>query len=281
MNSSRTSDAEKLFVPTRPAVRLAEPLSQSLNAYALAAAAAGVTVLACALPAEGAPICKGLADQVFQTNSFPFSPAGQIIPPFNIAQTTFNYFHGTTGVSTWGWWNRGFFTPNTVGAKVLLGANNLPADVAYGAQIGPSGQFGKGRSYGLLFTYGKGNSSFVGGGTKLRHRGHMSFEQNSYVGFQFSQSDGVHYGWLRLSLSVLGGDVPQRGGPPPKHTSIHLLGYGYESAPNTAIAAGSCTAEASSSDSMPEVLPSDSAGASLGMLALGSEAISMWRKRLF
>jgi len=278
MNNSRSSGTERVLPAARTAVALAEPLSKSLNAYALAAAAAGVTVLACATPAEGTPICKNLTGQVFQTNTFPFSPSGQIIPPFNIAQTTFNYFMSTTGISTWIWWNRGFFTPNTVRAEVLLGASNFPADLAYGAQIGPGGQFGKGRSYGLLFTYGKGNFSFAGGGTKLKHRGHMSFEQDNYVGFQFSQSGSLHYGWLRLGLSVLDTDSVQRGGPPPKHTSIHLLSYGYEATPNTAIAAGSCTADAPSSGGPLQLLPSDSAGPSLGMLALGSPGLTRWRK---
>ena len=253
------------------AVGLREPLSQALNAYAVAAVAAGVTVVACSMPAEAAPICKSLNGQITRTSSFAFSPTGQFVPPFNVAQTTFKYFLGTTGVSTWIWLNRGFFSPNTVGAKVLLGIHDLPAGLAYGDQIGPGGQFSKGRSYGLLFTYGKGNFS-VGGGTKLKHRGHMSFEHDNFVGFQFSQSGSVHYGWLRLSLAVLDS---KSGGNFPKVTSIHLTSYGYESASNTAIAAGSCSAEASSSDDV----SGPSAGPSLGMLALGSEGISAWRKR--
>jgi len=249
----------------RPA-RLSEALNRSLNGYSLAAAAAGVSILASAMPAEGAPVCGNISTLLEHTNTLPFNPAGQPASPFNFAQTTFQYFLSTTGVSSLRWWNRGFFNPNSGGAKVLLGAKNLPADVALGSLIGPGGQFGKPASYGMLFTYGKGNFSHVqGGGTKLKHRGNLSLVQDSYVGFQFSQSGNVHYGWARLSVTFHGGGV--------KQTILHALDYGYESTPNTAIAAGSCAAGEPANPAS-----SESRGTSLGMLALGSEEIAGWRK---
>ena len=222
-------------------------------------------MLACALPGEGAPICKKLSDKLLSTSTIPLNPAGQAAAPFNIAQTTFSYYLSTTGVSSVRWWNRGFFVPNSAGAKVLLGAKDLPADLASGAEIGPGGQFGKGASYGMLFTYGKGNLSHLqGGGTRLKHRGNLNLTQDNYVGFQFVESGALHYGWARLSVST----QPAR--ERSVHTVIHILGYGYESTPNTGIAAGSCSEAEGSDASGVGVSSVTKTTASLGRLALGS-----------
>ncbi|MFZ1010812.1 MAG: hypothetical protein WAN65_28490 [Candidatus Sulfotelmatobacter sp.] len=248
---------------TKASAVLPEPLCDRLNGYALAAGAAGVAALACAMPAEGTPICKTTSAELAQTTSVPLSPTGRGVAPFNIAQSTNSTFRSftTTGVGTWMWWNRGFFTPNSAGANVLL-SNGIPADVASGAEIGPGGQFGKGSSYGLLFTYGRGRYSAHGGGTKLKHKGNLSLVQDSFIGFQFSEAKQVHYGWARLHVSFVGG--PNR-----KHTIIHVLGVGYEDTANTAIAAGNCTG-AEQSDLA--AASQSSRGSSLGMLALGSAA---------
>lgn len=262
--SKSKSVAIRHHMPFRNPVTLSEPLSRRLNAYALAAGAAGVAMLACAIPAEGEPVCKEFSSQLTHTNNFPLYLTQPAVAPFNVAQGTNSTFRSIseTGVGTLQWWNRGFFTPNTAGANVLL-SNDLPANLALGAIIGPGGNFGKGNSYGLLFTYGKGEYTYRGGGTKLNHRGNLSLTQSSYVGFQFKDPAGVHYGWARLSVSYEGG----RGKT--VHTILHVDGYGYESGPDTAIAAGSCSgAEASGG------APGNASnGASLGMLALGSSGI--------
>lgn len=244
--------------------RLSEGMTRILNGYALAAAAAGVSVLACVAPAEGAPVCGTLSVTLKHTNTIPFNPAGQAVAPFNVAQTTFQYFLSTTGVSSWRWWNRAFFTPNSGPAKVMLGPNNLPADVPSGSAIGPSEKFGKAASYGMLFTYGKGNLSVRGGGTKSQHRGNLNLLQDSYVGFQFSQSGKLHYGWLRLSVGFHGTTI--------KETLLNVLNYGYESAPDTPISAGGCSgSEVSGTGAQ----PNNPAAPSLGMLALGSTVFNV------
>lgn len=254
------SVAVGLQMPLRNPLALSEPLRKRLNAYALAAGAAGVAMLACAIPAEGEPICKEFSAQLTHTNNLPLYLTQPAVAPFNIAQGTNSTFRSftTTGRGTLQWWNRGFFTPNTLGAKVLL-SNDLPANLATGANIGPGGNFGKGNSYGLLFTYGKGEYTYRGGGTKSNHRGNLSLTQSSYVGFQFKDHAGVHYGWTRLSVSFEGG----RGKS--VHTVLHVTGLGYESTPDTAIAAGSCSGNASDTER-------SSPGSSLGLLALGGVA---------
>ena len=243
---------------------LPQALQRGLNAYAVSAAAAGVAVLACATPAQGTPICKNRSAEIHASNAFPLNPMGVGPAPFFVAQTTLQYFLSTTGVSSLRWWNRGFFSPNSGGAKVLLAANSLPADLAPGAEIGPGGQFGEGASYGMLFTYGKGNLSHVqGGGTKQKHRGNLSLTQESYVGFQFSQSGSVHYGWARLAVSFHNSGAS-------KQSVLHVLSFGYESTPNLAIAAGTCSGSEQTDSGAPSRSSAASSGASLGALALGS-----------
>jgi hypothetical protein len=247
--------------------RLSGPLNQRLAAYALAAGAAGVAVLACSGSAEAAPVCKSLSTEIPSTNTYPLNPAGQAAPPFDIVNTTLQYV--TSAYDRFFWWNRGFFIPNTGGANVVLGAKDLPANLEAGNMIGPGGNFGKGKSYGLMFTYGKGFPyDPQGHGTMAKHRGNFDLKQTNYIGFVFTESGAAHYGWARIEVTFKQGGIG-------KYSTIHLLGWGYESAPNTAIAAGSCSGEqANAGTPNPS---SASTGASLGVLALGSEGIPAWR----
>jgi hypothetical protein len=263
LNSKANRDGRS-FTRSKSPSALSDSMARALNGYAWAAAAAGVSLLACASPAEAEPVCGTLSTTLKHTTTVPFNPSGMAVAPFNVAQTTFQYFLSTTGVSSWRWWNRAFFTPNSGPAKVVLGPNNLPADVQLGSAIGPGGEFGKAASYGLLFTYGKGNFSVRGGGTKSNHRGNLNLLGNSFVGFQFSQSGKLHYGWLRLSVGFHGESI--------KETLLNVLNYGYESAPDAPINAGSCS-EAPTTNAQDDVAK----GVSLGMLALGSGGLDIWK----
>jgi|SRR5579863_2089804 len=270
LHLDRNITTKRGFPRVKPAARLSDALSTRLNAYALAAGAAGVAMLACAAPADAAPVCKTVGAQLTRTSTFPLYLIDPAIPAFNIAQGTNATFRsGTlTGIGTIFWWNRGFFTPNTAGANVLLDDNRLPADVAAGAEIGPGGNFGKGTSYGLLFTYGKGQVSFTGGGTKLRHEGNLNLTQNNYIGLQFTEAGAVHYGWARIAITF------QDGGSDVKHAVTNILGLGYESKANTPIDAGSCGEQASVGGGGGN---SSSPRASLGMLALGNAGVASWK----
>jgi len=268
MNSNLIGNRQgnkKSLRTSKPAV-VSDTLLRQINTYALAAGAAGVAALACAPQAEAAPVCKTLSISISATNTIPFNPAGEKFPPFQIAQTTFNTV--TSGYGALSVWNRGFFTPNSKRANVLLGKSNFPAAVASGASIGPGGDFGKGASYGLLFTYGIGSPGNRRHGTLNNHFGNLKLRVTNLVGFQFSQNGNVHFGWARLQITL------QKAGRG-KASTIHYLGWGYESTPDTAIAAGSCSAEGKSG--APKVTAStasdnaDSRAGSLGMLALGAK----------
>lgn len=226
--------------------------SHALNAYVVAATASGVGLLATSIPATARIICKHSEVSLQGTNTYPFNPAGENIPPFNLAQT----FSGCSS-QTQCFWNRGFFTPNSLGANVLLAERRLPANLLPGATIGPSDAFGKGKSYGLLFTYQQRGSY----GQK-HHRGNFKLGETGYIGYTFSASGKPHFGWARIHLVVSGYNDNQ------KTVTTYLLAYGYETVPDKAILAGACSA--------PDA--SNREGASLGMLALGAQALPRGRR---
>src|ERR1700693_1208524 len=205
-------------IPTRArkSANLAEPLVRHLNGYRIAASGAGVAMLACTTSANASPVCGTLTLTFSATETFAFNPAHDKVAPFNIAQT-YNEVSSHPGSRI----IRAFFTPNTPDGKPLLNANKFPAYVASGANIGPGGHFGTPKSYGLLFQYNCYN----------RIKGPFSSGEAGYVGFEFSESGQTHYGWLRVQMTRNG-----------IYPGLTISQYGYESSPNTAIAAGNCGA---------------------------------------
>lgn len=278
------SDAR--FEKSRPSLsqgpaRISDALNRRLTAYAVAASAAGVAVLACSPAAEAAPVCKTLSDKLYFTRTYPLYLGEQAAPPFNLAQTTLQYTP-SSGYAGLFWWNRDFLVPNSAGANVMLGPKNFPANLAAGSAIGPAGQFGKGQSYGLLFTYGRGYPFDTRGhGNLVNHLGNFDLQKTNFVGFSFTHAGQVHYGWVRLRVTFR----PKSGG---KFAITEVLGWGYEQTPNTAIAAGSCTASKvsaqnnSGGDKTATDLPAQQKAtttqpvASLGMLAAGNLGRSLY-----
>jgi|SRR5580704_265671 hypothetical protein len=285
MFSSAPRNATPSVLRIRKPTKLPESLHRHLNSYALAASAAGVTLLACSLPVGAVPVCKNLTVRLAGTDTYSLNPASQQFAPFNIAHT----FNNASSLS-YAFWNRGFLTPNSARAAELLGGNGFPAALASGANIGPGGHFGKGKSYGMLFSYGPLNSA-----TRNRHQGNFQFGQTNYFGFRFSLSGENHFGWVRLKVTF---------GPGFDGTAtyIHIRGYGYETAPNTGIRAGQCSSELSRiaapisnqqeiSRVWPETHQSESIAfdprpisrtsrfASLGLLALGACGLRLWRRK--
>jgi hypothetical protein len=259
-----TQSKSKKLNRDQPSVRSSAPLARHLlhhlDGYQLAACATGVALLACSCPADAAPICGSLSVTLPRTETYSFNPAHEKVAPFDIAHT-FNEISSHTQSQM----ARAFFTPNTPDAKTMLSTNGLPVELAAGVSIGPGGKFGKGAGYGLLFGYYYRN----------RLTGNFPNNQSGYVGFQFSQSGQIHYGWLRVRVANLSDNYP----------ALLLSEFGYESAPNTAITAGSCAASANAmpaSVSLPESSAEEqkSPTASLGLLALGSEGLPLWRQKI-
>jgi hypothetical protein len=138
-----------------------------------------------------------------------------------------------------------------------VGAVDLPA----GAKI-PNKRFYPGP----LIMAASRMSSFGGTSTS----GSWANVHGRYLGLKFRIKDKVHYGWARLNVSCAAFQC----------TGL-LTGYAYETIPNKPIIAGNTEgAEESGMDeanpaTLNELIPQP---ASLGLLAMGSPARSIWRR---
>jgi hypothetical protein len=95
---------------------------------------------------------------------------------------------------------------------------------------------------------------------------------NRYLGLKFQIKGKTHFGWARLSVHVSGSAF----------VKATLTGYAYETIPNKAIAAGRMNSDADEAidveQSAPAALLPISQPATLGLLALGSPALSVWKR---
>jgi hypothetical protein len=91
--------------------------------------------------------------------------------------------------------------------------------------------------------------------------GQWMYTKNRYLGLQFVINGEVHYGWARLSVSLIK--------PTPFGGGIYavLTGYAYETVPNKPIITGKTKG--------PDVITLDPA--TLGQLAAGASQIPTWR----
>jgi hypothetical protein len=113
--------------------------------------------------------------------------------------------------------------------------------------------------YMAIVTTGNSNGPWIG-------------KTQAYLGLRFSIRGRIHYGWARLKVTT------QRHGSP--MIKAILTGYAYETIPNKPIIAGKTKGsdeigieEPNATLTMPTRHP-----ASLGALALGSPALSVWRR---
>ena len=253
-------------------VRLAAGLEKSLSAYASAAAAAGVSLLALT-PAANAKIVYTPADTLipvdhniqldlnhdgiadFEIGNFrsvyrlslyvgcATHTTGEISPPKG----------GTCNYQTNQIWGRGTFPRE-------MFASALPAGFKVGAN----------KSYFQPGSYRGEQMVQLFGGSRTRHSytshpysnhslGQWLYTKNRYLGLQFVINGQVHYGWARLTVTL----------PPQPASGIlaTLTGYAYETDANKPIITGKIKG--------PDVITLDPA--TLGHLAGGASQIPAWR----
>jgi len=234
---------------SRKPSRLSESVQRHLNAYALAASAAGVGMLALAQPAE-AKVVYTPAGVVIGTNSFfgiDLNRDG--IPDFTIYNSQFL----SKSVSI----NLIQAAPNEDGAAVMTtqggGYFFSFAALKRGRRVG----------YGCCFIQARGilvaqcvsahgtNSAPPCSGETYNTIGHWANVKNRYLGVEFPIHGKTHYGWARLNVEV--------SRKPFKATAI-LTGYAYETIPGKAIITGKTKG--------PDVITLDPG--SLGALAAGT-----------
>jgi hypothetical protein len=255
----------KRSIPSRTTPsNLSESVEQRLNAYALAAGAAGVAMLAVsAAQAEVVYTPVKVTVSLSGPNYYLFNP----VPPDRAPdRAPFLMVAGFTSPGLY--WDTLGFNPYTSGARFVKGpySNWSIMPLKKGNVIGPLRRFGS-PSRGFIATYGP-----YGGGTYNRHAG-FKFGQTTYIGFKFLISGETHYGWARVTARF-DRNTPKR------RLSTHLTGYAYETVPDKPILAGE---EHGGNDSLeppnPATLANPPEPASLGVLALGSPGLSIWREQ--
>jgi hypothetical protein len=219
--------------------KCSDPFHHQLNAYALAAGAAGVSLLALAVPADAKII---------------YTPAHRVIKDGESYKLDFNH-DGSTDLGI-----RNFHTStcNTEGTcwpiqtlRTLSGSvvYNIYGAVAMksGMKIGPSCAFAGGMQRMVAVLSGGAGGSWIN-------------VKNRYLGVKFKIKGKHHYGWARLNVQV----------QPPFTITATLTGYAYETVPNKAIIAGKTKG--------PDVITTTEP-ANLGQLAQGAAGIAAWRPR--
>lgn len=245
----------------RMAAQLGTGLERSLSAYAAAAAAAGVSLLALASPTE-AKIVYTPAHTNIPVNGgpVPLDLNHDGIVDFSFSNVSYDVTGGFFGFlnaradsPSNALWGRGTF---------YLGIGEMPAGLLKG---GYSGVFAGALRAGFTVRrnksyFQKGNSRWLmalEGGSYYRSisYGQWNYADNRYLGLKFVENGQIHYGWARLSVSLAHG------------SSVALTGYAYENIPNKPIITGKTKG--------PDVITLQPA--SLGHLAQGAAGISAWR----
>ena len=228
---------------------------QRLNSYALAAGAAGVGVLALAQPAE-AKIVYTAAHHVIGRNS------RYILDLNHDGKGDFIISNEYSCVDSC---NTFLVAKPTKGTQGVAGHYNVGHGFAFayalrhGATVGPKVPFS-------AFNMVEGQS---GGACSGQFGSQWCNVKNRYLGFRFKIHGRTHYGWARVSTNGAGG------------IKAILTGYAYETIPNKPIIAGKTKGSDDSGigESHAALAAPTSDPVTLGMLALGSPSLSIWRRK--
>lgn len=244
----------------RKTVDLSDPVHQQLDAYALAASAAGVTLLALSQPSAAKIVYTPTHQIIGKNSSYPLAldhkTADFIISNSNCSYgsrcNSVRYAHLAVFAASWPW------SGNEVEST---GSNQyLAAALKAGARISGARRFFRGVSMA---------SQFLGFTvTHTRTRGAWVNVSDRYLGLKFKINGKFHYGWARLSVKVIKGQF--------KITAT-LTGFAYETTPGKAIIAGATKGadDAEPAASLNRHAPEP---ATLGALARGAPGLSIWRK---
>ena len=248
----------------RPPSDLSESVHQQINMYALAASAAGVSLLALAQPSEA---------KIVYTHAHVVISAGDSNYKLDLNHD------GITDVTISASGHFGFYCGPAIKASFFempTSGNGVegspPTPLGAGARIGGRKGFYGGK--GLL-----ASAIIQKGGHSCRHGGAWWNVTDRYLGVEFKIHKKIHYGWARFTFD--------------RGQSATLTGYAYETIAGKSIMAGKTHGLAGDSSLDPDSTNPDEFGprasansipdtpqpASLGMLALGAQVVHLWRRK--
>ncbi|MGA7755500.1 MAG: hypothetical protein WCB05_21905 [Candidatus Sulfotelmatobacter sp.] len=244
-------------VSTNPGdVSLSKSIDSRLKVYGMAAAAASVGLLALAEPAQSEVVITNKNIPIPRCDGLHSCPVKVDLNHDGIADFSF----------TLGYYGYGQNINAQIGVEALTGGGVIgggfessASALVRGAKIGSSGKF-------LSFSVKLERSSYA---TVFRSATHHLFgdwggnHPNRFLGVKFLIHGKTHYGWIRVTVTT-STKAPM---------SAEITEYGYETVANKSCDAGLPGASAAPSDDARD----RDAGPALGMLALGADALPLWR----
>lgn len=220
-----------------------ESADRRLKLYSLAAAAAGVSVLALAQPSEGEVIVTKKAIQLHAGSPVTVDLNKDGLADFKFSFTTYftsgNYkYHGKLAM-------KGLTKGKVVGRKIDSFRGPYASALAAGANIGPAAHFSSSKGQITVereLQYGSATASY----------GYWQNAPNRFLGVKFQIKGQTHYGWIRLNFRFGG--------------TMQINGWAYETVANKRITAGQ------TADSVEGEPLAKKGEQSLGMLAAGGRA---------
>ncbi len=243
-----------------------------LRWYCLAAAAASVSALALAQPAEGEIIIKNKTIPIPANSGVLLDLNGDGVTDFELFFS--NYYIGQYSVN--------YFTMEPRGAgNSVIGMTYSVSALLRGAKIGPAGPFiHTSAGYPIHIEESTLCTQNCGGRTGYSFDQHLRGKwggghPNRFIGLKFQINGKTHYGWVRMTVTV---KHQGTGKGPTGSFSVTITEYGYESVANKSCGAGLAGAAAVAPDvvrtsAKPELESVRKATPALGMLALGAEAL--------
>ena len=230
---------------SRTTANLSGALDHRLNLYSLAASAAGVSVLALVSPAQ--------ARIVFTPAHIKITPNHKLALDLNHdGIKDFELVDSAAGSSD-------FLEMNPLQTGNALAQANTDCNPSVGVAALKAGVLiGKGQTFSNN-VYCMAQYIGADGGSLGSWAGGV---KNRFLGLQFMIKGKKHFGWARLSVST----APYQ---------VLLTGYAYETTANKPIIAGK-THGPEEVSAIPAT--SDGPPASLGVLAMGSFGLSIWRR---
>jgi hypothetical protein len=239
---------------------LPDSVHERLNMYALAAGAAGVGMLALTQPAEAKIVYTPAHVWIGLNHKIPLDLNHDGKADFVFYKTLHR-----TGQGQYSNWNLEVYPTRSM--NEILPYNRAPqyaSALFRGSRVGPNSPFSPGLETieGGFVLLSRGSGACIGVWDNV---------QNRYLGLQFIIKGKRHFGWARMNVNC---SVSQH-----KVTAL-LTGYAYETIPNKAIITGKTKGPEDSSVEAPSasLTKPTSDPATLGMLALGAPALSIWRR---
>jgi hypothetical protein len=238
----------------RKTVDLSEAVHQQLNAYALAASAAGVGILAWPLAGE-AKIVYTPAHIRVSGGFLALDLNHDSVVDYKIRTHRYNSYFWELWVSPSG------------GNQVYRGSASryksfYAAALPAGVRLGPKKKWVPG---GVMLDW-----EFFTSGSRTGRAGPWFDVRRRYLGLKFLINGHFHYGWARLNVKGTAQGI-----------DAVLTGYAYETIPNKPIIAGKTKGpddvsvqESNATHTAPTPEP-----ATLGVLAMGSPGLSIWRRK--